>query len=77
MTARGKPESEHATVDGPFPKAAGKVAARELTNAGYSSAAALSGVSRRELLKIHGVGQKSLRVINEFLIEQQLPPLDP
>jgi hypothetical protein len=63
--------------DLPYPRGAGKVAARELNNAGYPSVESLSGVSKSALLKIHGVGPKAIRVIEETLAERNLPPLAP
>jgi hypothetical protein len=62
---------------GAYPHGAGKVAARELTNAGYPSVESLSGVSQSALLKIHGVGPKAIRVIEETLAERGLAPMGP
>jgi hypothetical protein len=53
----------------------GKVAPRELMHAGYESLDSLSGLSARELLKIHGVGPKAIRVANEALVDRGLPPI--
>lgn len=48
----------------------GKVARRELANAGYTSLEQFTTVSQKELLKIHGVGPKALRILGEALAEK-------
>ncbi len=50
----------------------GKVAARELAQAGYTRLEQLSNVSEKELLRIHGVGPKALRILGEALAEKGL-----
>lgn len=50
----------------------GNVAARELVRAGYTRLEQLSFVSEEELLKIHGVGPKALRILNQVLAERGL-----
>jgi hypothetical protein len=42
---------------------------------GYSNWQQLAGASEAELLKLHGVGSKALRIINQALIESGKPPL--
>jgi ERCC4-type nuclease len=45
----------------------GKVARRALTNADYTRLEQLTTVSEKELLKIHGVGPKAIRILREAL----------
>jgi uncharacterized protein YdhG (YjbR/CyaY superfamily) len=53
-----------------FPTSMGKVAPRELANAGYTRLKQLTKVSEAELLKIHGVGPKAIRILREELKEK-------
>ncbi|MBC7877865.1 MAG: DUF1801 domain-containing protein [Anaerolineales bacterium] len=53
-----------------FPASMGKVAPRELANAGYTKLKQLTKVSEVELLKIHGVGPKAIRILRELLKEK-------
>ncbi|OAS82757.1 MULTISPECIES: DNA-binding protein [Metabacillus] len=50
----------------------GKPATRALTNAGYINLAQLTQVTELEILKLHGVGPKAVRILNEALKEKQL-----
>ncbi|GAA4033700.1 hypothetical protein GCM10022247_68430 [Allokutzneria multivorans] len=50
-----------------FPRAIGKVATRELAANGYTTFDQLTKVSAKELLGIHGVGPKSIRILGEEL----------
>jgi hypothetical protein len=50
----------------------GKVAKRELANAGYTKLHQLTTVSSEELLAIHGVGPKAIRILGEALADQGL-----
>jgi predicted flap endonuclease-1-like 5' DNA nuclease len=59
------PESE-------FPHGIGKVANRELALNGYTRYDQLTTVSAKELLKIHGIGPKSIRILGEELAAQGL-----
>lgn len=45
----------------------GKVARRELVNAGYIRLRQFTKVSEKELLKIHGVGPKAIHILREAL----------
>jgi uncharacterized protein YdhG (YjbR/CyaY superfamily) len=53
-----------------FPASMGKVAPRELANAGYTRLKQLTKVTEAELLKIHGVGPKAIRILRELLAEK-------
>ena len=55
-----------------FPKGTGAPATRALIGAGYTELAQLVDVSSSALGKIHGVGPKALRVLQEALAEQGL-----
>jgi replicative superfamily II helicase len=45
----------------------GRVARRELANAGYTRLEQLTNVSEKELLKIHGVGPKAIHILREAM----------
>ncbi|GAA3633263.1 hypothetical protein C8D88_109147 [Lentzea atacamensis] len=60
--------SEHPETE--FPRSIGKVANRELALNGYTTFDSLTKVSAKELLKIHGVGPKSIRILGEELAAQ-------
>ena len=55
-----------------FPRSIGKVAARELALAGYTRLEHLTRVSRDSLLALHGVGPKSLDILEEELKKRGL-----
>lgn len=57
---------------GDLPNAIGKTAARELSNNGITSLAQLAAHTRKELLAIHGVGPKAIRILGEALAEKGL-----
>src|SRR6266852_5741072 len=50
----------------------GAPATRALNNAGYTSLRQLAGVPRAELAKLHGMGPKALRIIEDHLAKQGL-----
>jgi hypothetical protein len=50
----------------------GAPATRALTAAGYSSLRQLAGVPRSDLAKLHGMGPKALRIIEEHLEQHGL-----
>lgn len=51
-----------APADGGLPRI-GAPATRALEGAGYTTLASLAGVSRAELLRLHGMGPKALRIL--------------
>ena len=53
-----------------FPASIGKVAPRGLADAGYTKLKQLTKVTEAELLKIHGVGPKAVRILREVLKEK-------
>jgi DNA-directed RNA polymerase alpha subunit len=55
-----------------FPRTIGKVANRELGLNGYTTFDHLTRVSAKELLKIHGIGPKSIRILGEELASRGL-----
>ena len=59
-------------MDDDLPPSIGKVAARELGLHGLTTLAALAAASERELLDIHGVGPKAIRILRESLTERGL-----
>jgi predicted flap endonuclease-1-like 5' DNA nuclease len=50
-----------------FPHGIGKVATRELASNGYTTYDQLTKVTTRELLAIHGIGPKAIRILDEEL----------
>jgi predicted flap endonuclease-1-like 5' DNA nuclease len=50
----------------------GAPATRALNNAGYTSLRQLAGVPRADLAKLHGMGPKALRIIEDNLAKQGL-----
>jgi predicted flap endonuclease-1-like 5' DNA nuclease len=50
----------------------GAPATRALNNAGYTSLRQLAGVARADLAKLHGMGPKALRIIEDNLAKQGL-----
>lgn len=55
-----------------FPPAIGKVARRELAVNGYTRYEHLTKVTSAELLAIHGVGPKAVRILDEELTTRGL-----
>lgn len=55
----------------------GRVARRELAGAGYERFADLVGVTERELLAIHGVGPKAIRILTEELALREMGFAEP
>jgi hypothetical protein len=55
-----------------FPRSIGKVATRELALSGYTRYEHLTQVSKNTLLAIHGVGPKSLNILEEELKKRGL-----
>jgi hypothetical protein len=53
-----------------LPRAIGAPATRALTAAGLTRLEHLDGMSRRELLALHGVGPKAVRILDEALAER-------
>ena len=49
--------------DSEYPHAIGAVATRELAGHGYTTYARLAEASEKELLAIHGVGAKAVRIL--------------
>ncbi|MDF1489642.1 helix-hairpin-helix domain-containing protein [Tessaracoccus caeni] len=55
------------TEDTEFPRSMGKVAPRELAVHGITRFAQLPEYTEKELLAIHGVGPKAIRILREEL----------
>jgi hypothetical protein len=58
-----------------FPKGVARPAIRALNGAGYKRFEELSGESESELAKLHGMGPKALRIIQQELIDAGLEPM--
>ncbi len=56
-----------AIADPGLPRNIGAPATRALTAAGYTELSQLAGVAAAELSKLHGVGPKALRLLQEAL----------
>ena len=54
-------------TDTEFPYGIGKVAKRELAANGYTTYKQLTKATPKELLAIHGVGPKAIRILGEEL----------
>jgi predicted flap endonuclease-1-like 5' DNA nuclease len=52
-----------------FPKT-GRPAERALVNAGYTRLEQLTQVTEADLLKLHGMGPKAIRILREALAER-------
>ena len=59
-----------ATPEPGLPRSIGAPATRALTAAGYTELSQLAGVPAAELAKLHGVGPKALRLLQEALQER-------
>ncbi|HEY4929690.1 MAG TPA: hypothetical protein VIH95_11115 [Acidimicrobiales bacterium] len=55
-----------------LPTAIGAPATRALTAAGYTSLAQLDGVATKELLALHGVGPRAVRILGEVMAAEGL-----
>jgi predicted flap endonuclease-1-like 5' DNA nuclease len=60
------------TAETGFPKGIGAPATRALTGAGYTDLKQLAGVPAAELKRLHGMGPKALRLLQEALEQQGL-----
>ncbi|MFL5760962.1 MAG: helix-hairpin-helix domain-containing protein [Thermomicrobiales bacterium] len=60
-----------------FPKGVSQPAIRALAGAGIGRLEDLAGLSEAELLKLHGMGPKAVRIIRQALDERGLRPLQP
>jgi DNA-directed RNA polymerase alpha subunit len=61
-----------ATPDPALPRNIGAPATRALTAAGYTELSQLANVPAAELAKLHGVGPKALRLLQEALLAKGL-----
>jgi hypothetical protein len=61
-----------AAADQTLPRNIGAPATRALTAAGYTNLSQLADVPVAELKKLHGVGPKALRLLQEALKQQGL-----
>jgi hypothetical protein len=60
------------TGESGFPAGLGAPALRALSSAGYSRLSQLAGVPAADLKKLHGMGPKALRLLQEALEQQDL-----
>lgn len=64
--------SEHDARESDLPKGIGQPAWRALTGAGYWQLEQVAATHERELLRLHGVGPKAIRVLRGALAERGL-----
>lgn len=57
-------------VDHDFPRTIGRPATGALVHAGYTRLSQLDGVPARDVLALHGVGPKAVRLLQEALAAQ-------
>lgn len=67
MPAKQQPGS-----DSDLPRAIGQPATRALIGAGYNRLGHLARVKEADLLSLHGVGPKAIRILREALAERGL-----
>jgi len=67
MSMNTKNSEQHETD---FPRQIGKPATQALKAAGYTHLKQLTKVTEAELLKLHGVGPKAIRILRETLEEK-------
>jgi hypothetical protein len=63
---------EDSPVPTEYPQAIGRTARRELALNGYTTYDQLTRVTARQLLAIHGVGPKAVRILGEELAARGL-----
>ncbi len=66
------PDTPDVRPVGDLPNSIGKTAARELSLHGITTLAQVASHSRQELLAIHGVGPKAIRILGEELAARGL-----
>ncbi|NHN30458.1 helix-hairpin-helix domain-containing protein [Paenibacillus agricola] len=72
MAKSAEPKSTESKPGSNFPNGLGKPAQRALAGAGYSRVEELAKVSEAELLQLHGMGPKALRLIRSTLADKGL-----
>lgn len=69
--------AEDAEVPTEFPREIGKTARRELAVHGYTRYDQLTAVTSSQLLQIHGVGPKAVRILAQHLAARGLAFAEP
>jgi hypothetical protein len=70
-------DKESAQPETDFPRQIGRPATGALAAAGYTRLEQLTHVTEAELLKLHGVGPKAIRILRETLAAQGLSFVKP
>lgn len=70
--SKASPNTPPARPAADFPRGIGNPATNALVAAGYTRLAQLTKVSEAEILALHGVGPKAIRVLREVLAERGL-----
>jgi hypothetical protein len=68
--SKGSASKSPSAKTAPFPKGVSQPAIRALASAGYLHLHQLVNASKRELAKLHGMGQKALRILGDALKAQ-------
>lgn len=63
---------EDSPVPTEYPQAIGRTARRQLALSGFTSLDQLTSVTEEELLAIHGVGPKAIRILRDELARRGL-----
>jgi predicted flap endonuclease-1-like 5' DNA nuclease len=71
------PDTPDVRPVGDLPNEIGKTAARELSIHGITSLEQVASHSAKELLAIHGVGPKAVRILGEALAQEGLAFQEP
>jgi hypothetical protein len=66
-TMKQEGKKSNSATGAPFPKGVSQPAIRALADAGYTHVDQLAGVSEKHLRMLHGMGPKTLRIIDEAL----------
>lgn len=69
--------TEDAAVPTEFPREIGRTARRELAVHGYTRFDQLTAVTSSQVLQIHGVGPKAVRILSEHLAVRGLAFAEP
>ena len=65
-------KEQHDNIESDFPNGISAPARRALAGAGYSRLDQLTGVTERELLKLHGMGPKAANLLRQALAARGL-----
>jgi hypothetical protein len=67
-TTRETADTAIAAIRGNFPPAIGQPALRALVNAQLTTLESLTSITEAELLKLHGMGPKAVRILRDAML---------